>query len=463
MAGFTTEKAGKGMPWAVLWLLLAVTAVWSAEPELREYETPYYTIHTDLEIELVGEAAVRMTRMAEEYSRRTEGFGGRMNRRMPFYLYKQAEDYYAAGGVPGSGGLFNGQKLMAIAGSKGSGWTWQVVQHEGFHQFAKATIGRTMPIWVEEGLAEYFGQAVFTGDGYVTGLIPPSRLSRVKKAIEAGQFKGVEQMMLFSRPEWNSAISNVNYDQGWSMLHFLAHGDGGRYQPLLVRFLNDLSGGGSWADAWVGQFGRDVAAFEKRWREYWLELSANPTADLYAQATCATLTSFLARAGSQQQAFADFEGFRKAAEAGQLKHHAEDWLPPALLADALRQAGARGEWSLEQNGARLACKVDETTTWLGTFSVRSGRVGGISIAKAASPPPPATQMKKDEPAPPAATRPAATPGRKVDPVAAAMNLARAYSAAGNIEKARDVLQRAIAENPQSAEAERAKAMLKELK
>jgi FimV-like protein len=44
-----------------------------------------------------------------------------------------------------------------------------------------------------------------------------------------------------------------------------------------------------------------------------------------------------------------------------------------------------------------------------------------------------------------------------------MNLARAYSAAGNIEKARDVLQRAITENPQSAETQRAKAMLKELK
>lgn len=449
------------MRWMVMLVLITASAA-LAEPELREYETPCYTIHTDLDVEQVREAAVRMTRMAEEYARRTEGFAGRMDRRLPFYLYKRAEDYYAAGGMPGSAGMFNGHKLMSIAGSKSGGWTWHVVQHEGFHQFAKATIGPTMPIWVEEGLAEYFGQALFTGDGYVTGLIPPSRLARVKKEIEAGQFKGIEQMMLFSRQEWNSVISHINYDQGWSMLHFLAHGDDGRYQPLLVRFLNDVSGRRPWIDAWASHFGRDVAAFEKRWREYWLGLPSEPTADLYAQAACATLTSHLARAASQQQMFTTFDEFCTAAEAGQLKHHAEDWLPPSLLAEALRQVKARCEWTLEQKGTRLVCKVDEKTTWLGSFSVANGRVRGVSVTKAVAPPP-KVEIKQETAPRPAATRPAATTAPKADPVVAAMNLARAYASAGNTEKAREVLRRAIAANPGSPEAEKATKMLKDLK
>ena len=34
-----------------------------------------------------------------------------------------------------------------------------------------------MPTWLNEGLAEYFGEGIFTGDGFVTGVISPERLA----------------------------------------------------------------------------------------------------------------------------------------------------------------------------------------------------------------------------------------------------------------------------------------------
>ena len=45
-------------------------------------------------------------------------------------------------------------------------------------KFAHATIGHKLPPWLDEGLAEYFGEAIFTGDGYVDGAIPPWRAKR---------------------------------------------------------------------------------------------------------------------------------------------------------------------------------------------------------------------------------------------------------------------------------------------
>ena len=125
---------------------------------LTTYETPYYFMHTDLSGEAALEAAARMTKMAEEYHARTRDFSGDIREKLDFYLFKNPDDYMAAGGKPGSAGFFAGDRLLAIASNDIDGETWHVVQHEGFHQFAHAVIGGELPIWVNEGLADYFGE-----------------------------------------------------------------------------------------------------------------------------------------------------------------------------------------------------------------------------------------------------------------------------------------------------------------
>ena len=84
---------------------------------MKKYESKYYVIYTDLGEDGAKETSLRMTRMAEEYYNRTKEFSGRINKKFPFYLFKKPEDYYAAGGLPGSAGVFMGgaDKLMAIA------------------------------------------------------------------------------------------------------------------------------------------------------------------------------------------------------------------------------------------------------------------------------------------------------------------------------------------------------------
>ena len=132
---------------------------------LPVYQSPYYVVHTDVEVDDAREAAIRMTKMFDEYRNRTKGFSGQIRQKLPFYLFKSADEYHAAGGPPDTGGVFTGDALLAyVRGSHPDAGTWHVVQHEGFHQFAAAVIGGDMPVWVNEGMAEYFGEGVFTGD-----------------------------------------------------------------------------------------------------------------------------------------------------------------------------------------------------------------------------------------------------------------------------------------------------------
>ncbi len=304
---------------------------------MRTYSSRYYIIHTDLTPDDVKEAIIRMNKMAEEYHERTRGFSGEIRERLPFYLFRNPDEYYAAGGIPGSAGVFRGGDLLAMMGDKPGPGAWHVVQHEGFHQFAAAVIRGQMPPWLNEGIAEYFGESIFTGDGFVSGIIPPRRLKRVQDAIRANQYKSMREMMLLSQSAWNSKLSGDNYDQAWSMVHFLAHGEDGKYQQPFVKFMQAIGKGMNWQNAWKQIFG-DADGFEPRWRDYWLGLPSNPTADLYAQAAASTLASFYARATIQKQRFTGYDEFLRAIEQEKVRtgDTEEDWLPPDLLTRAAR-------------------------------------------------------------------------------------------------------------------------------
>jgi len=364
---------------ALLAIVLGAPAV--AQQHLKTYNTKYYIIHTDLPADAVREAELRITAMAEEYYQRTKGFGGVISKKFDLHLFSRPEDYAAAGGLPGTVGVYNpsARSLMAIA-RPDSEATWYVVQHEGFHQFLHNVVGGQIPIWINEGLADYFGISIYTGDGYVMGIVPPLRLAALKSWIESGKALTVEKMMQMPHELWNLQLgdagkSSVNYDQAWSMVHFLAHGDGGRYQDAFNGFLRSVSRGAKWEQAWVANFGAGTREFEQRWRKYWLDMPAEGSVERYAQAAVQTLTSFYARAFSQKQVFGAWEEFCEAAKAGQLKYHRDDWLPPALLEAALPNAERLGDWQIRKRTRyELVCRLDDGREVVGTFQVNAGRV-----------------------------------------------------------------------------------------
>ena len=353
--------------------------------KLDLHETRYYILKTDLATDDAREAGLRMTKMAEEYTRRTRDFSGDIHTRFPFYLVRDDQLYLKLGGVEGSAGLFNGQALVVhVPDGHVDARVWHVLQHEGFHQFADAVIGGQRPVWVNEGIAEYFGEALFSGDGFTTGIIPQWRLKRMRDEFRQRKFLSIDQMMQLSLDEWNSNLSIRNYDQGWSMVHFLIHGDGGRYRDAFGRFMIDLGHNRAWKDAWKDNFG-DTTGFEDRWREYWTRLPDNPSASLYTKNTVATLTSFLARATAQKQTFANYEAFADAARAGKPSIAKAQWLPPSLLgsaiADADEMAKRGAKWTLSESkpSPKLICELKSGKRFVGQFKLRGDEIQFVSV------------------------------------------------------------------------------------
>lgn len=318
----------------ILAILAGVSCV-RGEAKLQEFDSPYYEIWTDLPVDAAREAALRMTKMADEYRNRTRDFSGTIHGKMPFYLYAHDEDYLEFVPLKDSAGYFDGKNLVAKA-SHLDDRTWHTVQHEGFHQFARGTIRGTLPTWANEGLAEYFGEAVFTGDGFVAGVIPQWRLQRMRQTIKSNGFMSIDRIMNLSHEEWNQKLTTANYDEGWSMVQFLAHGENGKYQRAFVNFVGELNNTKDPQSAWADCFGSGDG-FEQQWKAYWTGLPDAPSLDLYAQAEVQTYTSFLARATAMKQTFATFADFQTAAKQKKLQMNPNDWLPDSLLQAAMER------------------------------------------------------------------------------------------------------------------------------
>ncbi|HUO08731.1 MAG TPA: DUF1570 domain-containing protein [Phycisphaerae bacterium] len=366
--------------------------VWGQVPadvdgRLRTFSTPHYMMHTDLPEADAREADLRMTRMFEEYQRRTAGFSGQVTGKFPFYLFTKPADYYASGAIPDSDGVFIidhfGSRLMAIAGEHTTPETWHVVQHEGFHQFAANVIKGELPIWVNEGIAEYFGEAIWTGDSFVSGVIPPQRLKEVNVAILRKTFKPFDRMMTMTHEEWGSHLDYANYTQAWAMVQFLAQGENGKYQGAFVRFMQNLNRGMAANDAWNSVFGNNNAAFQSRFEKWWLGLPKNPTRDLYMRALVQTLTSFLARATMQKQTFTDVDDFVEHVKLPDLQANRDMWLPGSLFEEVSPLVKKVGTWSLGTGPGKLPelVLVDEDgSKYVGTFTVSNNRIS-VNVAE----------------------------------------------------------------------------------
>jgi hypothetical protein len=173
----------------------------------------------------------------------------------------------------------------------------------------------------------------------------------------------------------------------WSLVHYLVHGEDGARREPFATFIRDTSTGRPWDAEWPRNFG-DVDAFEKKWRAYWTALPDDPTADLYAEATLRTLTSFLARATARRQRFDTIDAFAASAAKGELRLHESEWLPQSILNDALTRAAALrkagGEFSLVPDpprSPRILYVAKDGKKMVGRFTIKGSRVEEVTIER----------------------------------------------------------------------------------
>lgn len=280
---------------SALTLVLGMCLVLAAAPaapgqEMRRFNSRHYRITTDADPALASEIADHMDLVYAEYMRRFAAFRPRNVRQHPLYVFTRRADYIALlsehGINPeGTGGMFfisaSGSGLATYLEAQSLGRMFHTLRHEGFHQFADQRIGRRLPPWANEGIAEYFGEAVVVGNHLDTGRVSPEKLRPVVQHIRADEHLPFEQLLEMTQDQWNTRVNtgqaSIQYDQSWSIVNFLVQGDP-RYRAAFNRYLRNIARGDRPRTAMSKAFGtEDYRNFENAWRKYMLDLDPDPS------------------------------------------------------------------------------------------------------------------------------------------------------------------------------------------
>jgi hypothetical protein len=244
--------------------------------------TEHYRIETRVERDLAVPIGEHMDAVYEAYEARFPTFRRRNAAYVRMKLLEDATSYHeflAANDISAgsSAGIFFWKNSRAYLATYMLGLSdrrrQSVLQHEGFHQFAFMRIGQDLPAWLEEGLGEYFGEGIMAGGELRTGIATPSRIAVVRRLIDDGGALPFAEIMRITGPEWGRAVGNGTmghlYAQAWSMAHFLMHAEDGRFEPMLIRYLELHAREWDPSRAFAEAFGDfDVEAFEAAWKAY---------------------------------------------------------------------------------------------------------------------------------------------------------------------------------------------------
>ena len=315
-------------------VLLLMPLTTSAQADLRIVSTRHYFIHTDLDDALVRDLSERMEAMFGQYSQRLAAFNRNPSLpRLEVYLFRNQRDYIAliGGRMRNSGGLFlpSHNLLAAFLENQGRQQLRRTLQHEAFHQFAYNVISRDLPVWLNEGLAQFFEEGLWNGDEFVLGEAPPRRVRRLQVDVTEKHLLPFTTLLPMTDEQWARRLASDKeegarqYNQSWAMVHFLVmdQNSSGQYlyRGRLLEMLRLLHQGETAPRAFQLAFGSNVAGFQSRFVEYARDLKASPEATLIENQ--GVLADMLAGFAKEGHRFDDVRSFHQTVIQGHMILH----------------------------------------------------------------------------------------------------------------------------------------------
>ncbi len=288
IAGGFQNRRGETPPRRVFWFVAVLFFFWPASQavaaaglaDLDKYTSRFYVVHTNLTKAQAVEFGAHMDLVYASFSKQFRALRGKKQRPQNLYLLRSHQDYQQTlrelgfDGTGTGGVFFWGDRtgLATWVEGKPRNLTLAVLQHEGFHQFAHARLGAELPVWLNEGLAEYFEHAIVVKQKVRTGIIDGDRLDAVRRAVDTNTAIAFDDLLNTTHAQWNGFVTSgvprggLQYAQSWLIVHFLVHGDNGRYRKVFGNYLVELSNGRDHTTAFRNAFGTlDTAPFAQRW------------------------------------------------------------------------------------------------------------------------------------------------------------------------------------------------------
>jgi tetratricopeptide (TPR) repeat protein len=155
---------------------------------------------------------------------------------------------------------------IAISLDPGERDPFSTAFHEYVHLHLKDNVPGA-PLWLNEGLAEFYGSMQFSGSEATLGA-PLNHYIRLLRDQEMLPLSSLFSIGTNS-PHYNEQEkSGIFYGQSWALVHYLMLGGGNNRQEQFKRFLQQVSRGEATAKALEDSFGMSVAVLENELKTY---------------------------------------------------------------------------------------------------------------------------------------------------------------------------------------------------
>lgn len=203
----------------------------------RVQESPHYRIATSATPEQTQAVADAMEALRRAYLD-TMGVAAQGDGKLSLVLYKDRAEFQANNrSRPWAEAYYLAPHCYAYIGDGRNRYHWML--HEGVHQLNREVAGYTLPGWINEGLASYFGASRIVdgrlrpgdidADTYPIWWLPELWLSGDRRAdLADGTVLPLRTLMRSDRNDVNRRF-NRYYIGYWSLSHFLFHYRDGRY------------------------------------------------------------------------------------------------------------------------------------------------------------------------------------------------------------------------------------------
>jgi len=150
---------------------------------------------------------------------------------------------------------------------------WRVLAHEGFHQFLGYELGEQVPLWLNEGLAQYFETSAVVNGRLQTGLISRKKLAAAQAWLRLGRVPSLRDLMQMDAQTFY-AHAPVAYPMSWALVYYLLNRDGTAYRSSAFRrYLADLKVGRDERKSFQRRFGDESQPWQHDFENFILRLA----------------------------------------------------------------------------------------------------------------------------------------------------------------------------------------------
>jgi len=189
---------------------------------------------------------------------------------------REFQEYASEHGVEGFAAAYFSYKdkelVLYDSFSVGMGLkAFSAVYHEAAHQFICHHLGKDVPIWLHEAVAQYFEYAAYNRGRFAVGAKDFKKVQPVQNALMNDEKLYIDRMLKMTRNEFYSGNVSLNYATAYCFLYFLLDYDKSTMK-LLADFVKELKDTGNAEKAFQASFGKiNIFQLERQFHKYMLK------------------------------------------------------------------------------------------------------------------------------------------------------------------------------------------------